>query len=85
MITTKQAIAIALRYIKEVYPTVTTFEVEELELADDNSHWSVTISMPDETVIGEFAKALTGYPKKYKSININAESGQVKAMKIRKI
>lgn len=85
MIDLKKAIEIALTHIKEIYPNVSNFEVEEVEISDDDSHWAITLSMPDERVKGALALSLTGYPKKYKSLNIDAKTGRVKAMKIRNI
>lgn len=79
----KEAIAIALNYVKDVYPTAADFLIEEIELSDDDSKWFVTISFPEATLKGEFIRSLMGHPRAYKIVAIDAKTSIVRSMKMR--
>ncbi len=78
---TKEAIETAIKYLEEIYPTVSDFLVEEIETK--GRLWTITISFPSLTVKGAFASSLLGGPRTYKSLDIDPEDGMVKSMKIR--
>ncbi|MGC4034779.1 MAG: hypothetical protein QM764_02385 [Chitinophagaceae bacterium] len=88
MVTAREAISHAKTAITNFYTTMETsdFLLEEVELSDDNSHWTITFSMPDKNPTeASFARDLLGNARKYKIIIIDATNGKFKAMKIRKL
>ena len=48
MISAKEAVPIALKYIGEFYPDIIDFELEEIDLVDDGKKWAITLSMPNK-------------------------------------
>ena len=84
MIDAKTAIIIALDYIKDIYSQYSDFDVEEIELSEDKTHWSITISMPDNSNRPTIA-IISGINRKYKKIIIDNITQQVKGMQIRKL
>ncbi len=78
---TKEAIVLAIEYLKEIYPTISDFLVEEIETK--GRLWTITISFPSLTVQGAFANSILGSPRTYKSIEIDPQDGIVVSMKIR--
>jgi len=88
MISAKEAVKIAFSYMKEFFPKERELELEEIELDDNRKDWSITISFPDKRTtsgIAAFTHSITSAPRKYKSILVNLENGNVDAMKIRKL
>lgn len=78
MIDAKQAFQNAKISLKEFYPQVENIKLEELEIVEDeptDHYWNITLSFRD---IDDFPSE-----RKYKRFHIDAQSGDVKAMKIR--
>ena len=84
MLDAKTAIKIAVNYMAEIFSQYSDFEVEEIELSDDKTHWSITVSMPDNSNKPALA-IISGLNRKYKKIIIDNNTHQVKGMQIRKI
>lgn len=80
-ITAKQASDKAMSHFWELYDEKIQLIVEETEMNEDGKYWLITISYPehDASVNLIFAKKL------YKIFKINAVTGKVISMKIRKI
>ena len=93
MVDVKSAISAARDYIKEVQPLLDdpleNLKLEEVELTEDEKHWLITLgydktSKPDE--VPEFLPPAFQRPlREYKLFRINYDSGQVEAMKIRRV
>ena len=73
----------AAEYFKELYPTVTAFSLEEVELSEDGTHWLITLSF--EIPITNSLMAFQPPRTKFKVFKVDAKSGRVVAMKIRKL
>lgn len=80
---TKDAIEAAIAFLQEIYPDVSDFLVEEIELK--GRLWKITLSFPSLNVKGAFANSLLGSPRTYKSLEIDTEKGTVISMKIRTV
>jgi len=82
----RQAASAAAAYFKELYPTVISFSLEEVELSEDGSHWLITLSFDINTNPGLGALMAFQPPKtKFKVFKVDAKTGRVIAMKIRKL
>jgi len=80
MITAKQAASEAATYLADLVPIISMPLIEEVELSNDRSIWRITLSYTSQ----ESAQlAFLGNAKSYKVFSIDAENGQVLAMKIR--
>jgi hypothetical protein len=79
MIDVKKAIEIAAAYLLKCYPDATKVHLEETEVIVDKNWWVITLSYeePDTGYI------ILGGKKKFKILTIEAEKGEVLAMKIR--
>jgi hypothetical protein len=83
----RQAANAAAAYFKELYPNVISFSLEEVELSEDGSHWLITLSFEIPTT-NSLSMALLPFqpPKtKFKVFKVDAKTGRVIAMKIRKL
>lgn len=91
MIDVKKAVASAVKYIKELYPqkNLRDLRLEEVERSDDEQYWLVTLgfSVPVSSDGSAVAQALGGtrYERAYKLFKVNAQTGEVRSMKIRKV
>ena len=87
LIDVRAAANAAAAYFKELYPNVTAFSLEEVELAEDGGHWLITLSFEIQPTSG-LGNAVSRFqpPKtKYKVFKVHARTGRVVAMKIRKL
>ena len=57
-------------------------QLEEVEISDDDQYWLITLSYP---VPPELATLNFNFKRKYKVFKIDATTGEVKSMKIRKV
>jgi hypothetical protein len=90
MIEVKQAIQIAQDYIKELYhgDEIRDLSLEEVEIAEDNKFWLVTLAFTKQMMQPlNPMEAMTGpkYGRFYKELKIDAEGGQVRSMKNKKL
>ncbi len=90
MIDAKQAVNLAVKYFTEL-STQGGIVFEEVELAQNggNAHWRVTLSVPRPGSSGLAAamgeSAIPSLLRDYKVFEIDAESGTLESVKIRKL
>lgn len=78
MIDVKQATNNAVQYLRSMFVGVTNIALEEMELTEDEQFWLITLSYNNtEEMIGMF--------KTIKMFKVRRDTGEVVAMKIRKI
>ncbi len=89
MIDVKQAVAIAVRYVSELYAgeSVLDLRLEEVEHTEDDRFWLITLGYLRKvpTRSGPVFTQVLGpeYQRDYKTLKIDADSGAVHSMKIR--
>jgi hypothetical protein len=83
MMDLRQAVQIAKERAAEMFGPE-RFLLEEIERESYKGHevWSITLSLPDEEAVG-FAQLSN--PRKYKRFLIDAETGELVAMKLREV
>jgi hypothetical protein len=79
----KQAVERAQKYLNDFYPGIKGTLLEEIEFDNVSQQWWITLSFfdPDGMPTG----LLSLMTRKYKVFKIDAQSGEVLAMKIRQI
>ncbi|HEX6623903.1 MAG TPA: hypothetical protein VF064_09330 [Pyrinomonadaceae bacterium] len=84
MMDVKQAAKLASDYFNSLYETQSLSNVllEEVELTENGEYWLITLSYPAQP---ETVSSIFGTKRQYKVFKINAETGEVQSMKIRKI
>ena len=80
MIDVATAVENANAYLKKFYPDIKNVLLEEAELDETSNQWLITLSFPD---LGDMSFAIYQPQRKYKVFKIDAESGIVRAMKIK--
>jgi len=79
----------AATYFRDLYPTVTAFSLEEVELSEDGTHWLITLSFeigPSQGLTQGLSILPFQPPRtKFKVFKVDAKTGKVIAMKIRKL
>ena len=78
----KQAVEIAANYYKAIAAESQKLSVEEIEMDDAGSHWLITLGIGEPFSAIQFT---TGQAKSFKIFKIDANTGEVKSMKIRKV
>jgi hypothetical protein len=79
----KKAAGIALKYLEDLFPENSGYELEEIDSSEDEKFWFITIGMSDNS--SPSLTTLTGKARKYKEVKIDSKSGNVKSVKIRKV
>lgn len=79
-ISPKEATQRAAAFLTEIMGAQRSVRLEELVLSHDERTWDVTLSFLDELSL-----APLGYPRVYKRFEVDAISGQVRAMRIREV
>jgi len=84
MIDVKQAAQLASQYFAGLYEgqTASGAQLEEVEIAEDGKYWLITLSYPLTEVTGLLN---FNYKRRYKVFKIDAETGEILSMKIRKV
>lgn len=84
MLDVKEAARRASEYFAGLYsdPRINDVQLEEVEISEDGKYWLITLSYP---VPPNIAALNLSYKRKYKVFTIDAETGQVKSMKIRNV
>jgi hypothetical protein len=87
MIDARTAASAAAAYFKELYVNVRAYSLEEVELSEDGSHWLITLSFEIPATSGAGNVLLSFQPPKtkFKVFTVDAKTGKVVAMKIRKL
>jgi hypothetical protein len=85
-----KATQVALVYFRKLYRAgINRLRVEEVELTSEGRHWLITLGYDVPGTVGvTFAETLAGKKpmplREYKELKIDAFTGEVKYMKIRK-
>lgn len=91
MIDVTSAVQLAVKYCGELFGNISNrLQLEEVELSDDEKHWLITVGY-DEPGTSQSAVMLEihqGFAprrqeRKYKVVDVDAETGKVKAVKMR--
>jgi hypothetical protein len=93
MLTVKEAVQAAEKWVRDLYPKkdIQHLRLEEVERSDDERYWLITLgwvepAVREPTSLGAmFTHDLRTLPRVYKTLEIDAESGTVKSMKIREV
>lgn len=96
MIDIKEAATAAENFAKELLDgDLVGLQLEEVELSEDDQYWRITLGWIDPLTLKDplnpakgLAHALSGYrnlPRIYKTFIVDANSGIVRAMKIRDV
>ena len=85
MLDVKEAAQRASQYFASLYADqgVSNMQLEEVELTDDGQYWLITLSYPGDPPNNPFLNLPSN--RKYKVFRIDAETGEVKSMKIRTV
>ena len=78
-ISAKEAARAAAEYFEDVSSERMKLSIEEVELED--GFWLITLGMTDAFALG----SMGGKVSSYKIFKVDAESGEVRSMKIRKV
>ena len=85
MITVKEATAIAIGHVAELFPGSTEVMLEEVELTADEKFWLITVSfrrVPNQPTL--LMTAFRG-EKEYKIIKVSSLDGKPLSIKIRQL
>ena len=82
MITAKEALDVAVNYLREFYTKISNILLEEIELTEDERYWLITLSY--RKVDASIALGILP-PRQYKVFKIDAAKGQVVSMKMRDV
>ena len=87
MLEVKEAVKIATEYIQTLFAErqIPELRLEEVELSADNQFWEVTLSFVVREPTAYLSLGDAARTREYKVFRINAETGQVQSMKIRKV
>lgn len=95
MLSVKDAVQSAQNWVKELYPStdLKDFRLEEVEASEDGRYWLITVGWAEPAYyrnLNSLAAALAErqpqtYPRIYKTLEVDAESGAVRSMKIREV
>jgi hypothetical protein len=87
MITPQQAIQAAVRFLNEIYEGNAAGSVRVEELEREEPSWHVTLSFfppaEVEPSVSRTMKSILGPERSYKTFEVDAETGEVRSMKIR--
>jgi hypothetical protein len=77
----------AAAYFRELYPIATASSLEEVELSEDGKRWLITLSFEMSAADGPAGIIAPFLPPKtkFKVFAVDAKSGKVVSMKIRKL
>ncbi len=83
-----EAARLAASYLRSLFPELSKYSLEEVELSEDGKYWLITlgIEVPKTKVAPQFGDLLFGPPTtKYKVFKVDVRTGKVLAMKIRSL
>ncbi len=91
MIDVKNAVQVAIQYCGQLFGDVfNRLQLEEVVLSEDEKHWFITVGydVPGDSQSDIMSGALQGFAprrmeRKYKVVDVDTETGKVKAVKIR--
>lgn len=81
-----------MEYVKNIFSELFDTRLEEVELSDDGKNWFITVSfirqLPAMSVAEKISMINSGInpsERDYKLITVDAETGEVRSMKIRQL
>jgi hypothetical protein len=91
MIDVKDAVQVAVQYCGQLFGNIMNrLQLEEVVLSDDEKHWYITLGydVPGDSQMDKLGTALSGFAprtaeRKYKVVDVDAETSKVRAVKIR--
>jgi hypothetical protein len=78
----KEATEKAVEHLKKFYPTVEKIQLEEVEITDDDKYWNIVLSYENMEII-PLSYLQIGQQRTFKVFKIDANTGNVRSMKIR--
>jgi hypothetical protein len=91
MLTVKEAVQVAESWVRDLYPEaeIRHLRLEEVEFSDD-ACWRITLGWAEPAVRQNSLTAalqpdVYALPRVYKTLDVDAETGAVKSMKIREV
>lgn len=87
MLEVKEAVKVATEYIQTLFTEkqIPELRLEEVELSQDSQFWEVTLSFVVREPTAYLSLGDAARSREYKIFRVNAETGQVQSMKIRKV
>lgn len=87
MLEVKEAVKVATEYIQTLFAEkqIPELRLEEVELSQDSQFWEVTLSFVTREPTAYLSLGDAARTREYKVFRVNAETGQVQSMKIRKV
>lgn len=92
MLTVKDAVHAAEEWVRDLYPAsaLKHLRLEEVQLSDDEKTWHITLGWAERGVrenglAAALSREVSVLPRVYKSLEVDAESGAVRSMKIREV
>jgi hypothetical protein len=88
MLTVKDAVRAAEEWVRDLFrdSDLRHFRLEEVQLSDDERRWLITLGWAEPGVRENGLAAALGRdlpPRVYKTLEVDADSGLVRSMKIR--
>lgn len=83
-ISPKEAANEALKYFIDLTGSSSGVALEEIELSDDGKRWNLTLSLSESTPF-MYASITNSMAKSYKAFVVDAYTGEIISMKIRKV
>jgi len=87
MLDVKEAVRVATEYIQTLFSEkqIPELRLEEVEMSEDGKFWDVTMSFVVREATAYLSLGDSAKTREYKVFKVNAETGQVQSMKIRKV
>lgn len=92
MLSVKEAVQAAHQWVGELYPPgeLRHLRLEEVRLSENERFWEITLGWVEPAIReNTFAASLSSdvrvLPRVYKTLDVDAETGEVKAMRIREV
>lgn len=87
MLDVKEAVRVASEYIQTLFTEkqIPELRLEEVEMSEDGKFWDVTMSFVVREPTAYLSLGDSAKTREYKVFKVNAETGQVQSMKIRKV
>lgn len=85
MIDVKEAVKIARSYVADLFSDAGGLALEEVEFSEEKGAWLITIGFSVREPQSPLDALGLKYDRKYKLIHVDAETGEVKSVKIRPV
>lgn len=92
MLTVKEAVQAAEKWVRDLYSEgdLNHLRLEEVSLSGNERFWDITLGWAEPAIrqnslIPVFGPNVQVLPRVYKTLHVDAETGEVKSMKIREV